>query len=454
MTTKSSYQLTTYPVGSLSEVWSVSWPLMLGLCSSSLMMFADRLFLARYSVAAMNAMGVGGLLSFLILIIPFSICQITEVFVGRCHGEEKHSQAGRPIWQAFWISLILWPIMALVSRGLSWILFGANALEPVYFVTLIDFSPFFMGSLSLMGFFIGIGKTKIITYATILANFVNILLAPLFIFGASFIPAMGVKGAAVATGLSQAFQMGFLLILFLAPHFRKTFYTQRWTWDFSISKEMLQVALPSGFGRMVEVVAHLVFYQIIARAGPDELTCSIMIQSFFLLALFCIDGLVKGVTTIISNLVGAKEYKQIPQVIWASFKVHALVTATIAILCLTSSQWIFSHILDNSEKTLFDNPSFLWKLHIGLIWMCLFYLIDGFSWIITGYLTAIGDTKFIMFVSAAGQWITYILPVYLLVTYANAGAPTGWMILTINALIILTLFWRRSQTKLGQELLT
>lgn len=452
MTTKPSYQLTPYPVGSLTEIWSVSWPLMLGLCSSSLMMFADRLYLAHYSILAMNAMAVGGLLSFLILIIPFSICQITEVFVGRYHGEENHTQAGKPIWQAFWMSLILWPLMSLVSRTLSWILFEPNALEPIYFVTLIDFSPFFLGSLSLMGFFIGIGKTKMITYATIFANLVNLSLAPLFIFGTSFVPAMGIKGAAIATGLSQAFQMGFLLLFFLAPHFRKTFHTHKWTWNLAMSKEMLRIALPSGFGRMIEVVAHSVFYQIIARSGPDELTCCIMIQSFLLLALFCIDGLVKGVTTIISNLVGAKEYEQIPNVIWASFKIHALVTATVATICLTGSQWIFSHILDSSEKALLENPAFLWKLHIGLIWMCLFYLLDGFSWIMTGYLTAIGDTKFIMYVSAAGQWITYIVPVYLLVTYANAGAPTGWMILTLNALVLLAIFWRRSQAKLRREL--
>ena len=286
MNCKPSYQLTKHPVGSLSEVWSVSWPLMLGLCSGSLMMFADRLYLAHYSVSAMNAMAVGGLLSFLIFIIPFSLCQITEVFVGRFHGEERHDQAGKPIWQAFWLSLLLWPVMSLFSRVFSWALFDPGALEPVYFVTLVDFSPFFLGSISLMGFFIGIGKTKMITYATILANLLNIILAPLFIFGTSYLPAMGVKGAAIAAGLSQAFQATFLLIFFLAPRFRKAFHTYKWAWDFGLVKEMLTLALPTGFGRMIEVVAHAVFFRIMAKAGPDELTCSIMIQSFLLLNVF------------------------------------------------------------------------------------------------------------------------------------------------------------------------
>jgi len=55
MTYPLPYQLTRHPVGSKSEIWAISWPLMLGFCSNSLMLFCDRLFLAHYSLEAMNA---------------------------------------------------------------------------------------------------------------------------------------------------------------------------------------------------------------------------------------------------------------------------------------------------------------------------------------------------------------------------------------------------------------
>ena len=43
---------------------------------------------------------------------------------------------------------------------------------------------------------------------------VNIILDPLFIFGAGFIPAMGVEGAALATGIGQAATLVIYLVIY------------------------------------------------------------------------------------------------------------------------------------------------------------------------------------------------------------------------------------------------
>ena len=55
------------------------------------------------------------------------------------------------------------------------------------------------------------GDTKTFRNVLILSFFLNIVLNPLFIFGYSFIPAMGMKGIAIATILSQI--IGFLILL-------------------------------------------------------------------------------------------------------------------------------------------------------------------------------------------------------------------------------------------------
>ena len=55
---RNSYKLTHFPIGSLREIMTVSCPLILGLLSNSLMMFADRLFLANYSLESLSASGL------------------------------------------------------------------------------------------------------------------------------------------------------------------------------------------------------------------------------------------------------------------------------------------------------------------------------------------------------------------------------------------------------------
>jgi len=450
MTDKPSYQLTKHPIGTVREIWAISWPLMLGLCSSSFMMFADRLYLAHFSVVSMNAMAVGGLACFLFLVLPFSICQITEVFVGRYHGQERNDQVGKPIWQIIWIAFMAWPVLALISRLLGNLTFGRESLEYEYFVTMLDFCPAFMISVGIMGYFIGIGKTKVISYATILSNLLNILLAPLFIYGSKFAPSLGIKGAAIATGLAQGFQALFLLTLCLQKRWRDKFQTHKITFDLPLIKEMLSFGVPSGIGRLMEVLAFLIFFKIITLAGVNELTCATMVQCFYLLAVFCVDGISKGVTTVISNLVGAKNEHLIPKVLQSGIKVHTLVTAIMTLICFGFCEWIFSHILQKEEVGLLGDPLFSWSLKIALGWMCLFFLLDGFAWIYSGHLLALGDTKYIMNVTSVVHWFTYVLPTYLCVVNLGTGAATGWALMVVDGVVMVSLLWWRSSKKMAE----
>lgn len=440
-----SYQLTNHPVGSMAEIWAVSWPLMLTLCSGNIMMFADRLFVAHYSVQALNAMAVSGLACFSFLVFPFGIAQISEVFVGRFHGEESHEQVGKPTWQILWMILFAWPVMGLLSRFLSGLLFAPGSLEEEYFVRLLDFSPLFLSSVCLMGFFIGIGKTRVITYVTILGNLVNIILAPLLIFGAGTIPAMGITGAAIATGIAQGAQVVALLVIYLRKTYREKFQTHRYQFEPALSKEILKVAVPSSIGRFVEVVAILLFFRLLAYAGGDALTASTMVQSFYLLSIFCVDGMAKGVTSVVSNLVGAKEYSLIPKAIRAGLKVHTAVAIVVGLICLLCCESIYTNILHEGEVSLMQSAQFSSSLKIALGWMCLFMLLDGYSWIMSGHLMALGDTKYIMYVTSCTHWLTYVVPLYILLQFTNVGAGTAWAMLALDGLVMFLLFWLRSQ---------
>src|SRR5690349_19218751 len=105
-----SYKLTKHPIGSLKEIWTISWPLMLGLLSGSFMLFADRLLLARYSTAALNACATSGMASYALMIIPLITAGISEVFVGRCNGANQMQEVGKPVWQMIWLSLLATPL--------------------------------------------------------------------------------------------------------------------------------------------------------------------------------------------------------------------------------------------------------------------------------------------------------------------------------------------------------
>ncbi|MCE5295083.1 MAG: MATE family efflux transporter [Chlamydiales bacterium] len=452
MTTHANYQLTSHPVGSSREIWSICWPLMLSFCSNSFMMFADRLFLAHHSVSAMNAMAVAANFCFLVLIFPFGICEITEVFVGRFHGEERHHDVGRPTWQIIWLSIASWPLFFIISHLFSTFLFAQDSLESTYLNTFLSFGPFLLVSLALTGFFVGIGNTRVITYATISANFVNLLLAPLLIFGTPLTPALGIKGAALAGGLSQTYQALYLFVLFLQKKRRDEFATKNCAIDLKLTKEMLKIGLPAGTSRSLEVLAHCAFFYIMAQAGPMELTIATIVQSFFLLVVFCNDATSKGVTAIISNLIGAGIHTLIPKVMQAAYRLQIVLFGLVCALCFVGADSLFSFVLQEQDKALLADASFVFTLKLCLLLMCLFFLFDGFWWIVIGHLTAIGDTKFILYANAIAQWCIYIAPTYALVMWADGGALCGWTMVTLNSAALFIIFLFRSRKQLNAAL--
>lgn len=441
-----SYQLTAHPVGSLREIWAVSWPLMLSLSSTSLMTFADRLYLTHFSLAAMNAVTCASAFCFVMIAFPLTICEITGVFVGRFHGKNEPHNIGKPIWQMLWLALLSWPIFMTVSRLVAPRLFVEGSDEAIYFVTSLDFGPLQLASFALMGFFLGTGKTKTITLSTVLANILNLILAPIFIFGTALTPTMGVKGAAIATGISLGFQAIFLLCLLLQKKHRNRYNTQPCGLKPSLIKEMLCLAVPAGLGRTAESVAHSLFFRIIAMAGAIELTSATIAQSFYMLVVFCVYGISKATTAIVSNLVGANAQALIPKTIQSAFKVHTAIFLLLLASSFAGADYILAKTLNAKDSYLLDMPEFVTTVKTTLFFMSIFFLLKGYSWIMVGHLTALGDTKFIMYVNGCTHWLGYILPVYVLVTYYEAGAITGWTIIALNALIVAAIYKYRTRS--------
>ena len=105
-----SYKLTKFAVGSKREFWTLTWPLMLGMISTTFMMFVDRLFLARFDPKALNAAASAGMAYLVFLVVPIAIVSVSEVLVGRLHGKERFKDIGSAAWQMIWFGGMLTPI--------------------------------------------------------------------------------------------------------------------------------------------------------------------------------------------------------------------------------------------------------------------------------------------------------------------------------------------------------
>lgn len=443
---KPSYQLTPYQSGSFREIWAISWPLMLSFLSISVMMFADRIMLSHYSVEALNAAAHSGMAVFVFLVPAIAIAAMAEVFVGRANGEGSFEQTGKAAWQMIWFSFLATPLFILIAFGASPILFyktGNEVLEKKFFTLLLCFAPFFCSTVSLTGFFIGLGRVTIVTWCTFIANIVNIGLDVVLIFGWGKIPAMGIAGAAIATGFAQVFQTIFLFTVFFSAKYRTVYGTTRWAFDKTLFWNSLKIGVPSGLNLLMEMVSHLVFLRLMIISGGVAITITAFAQSIIFLLNFLTEGLAKAVTTIVANLIGGKVFAPIGNVLRAAFSLHFLFFMGVFSILYFFPESVMSMFFSEKDAYLLEDQTFVQTARTTCIWLCLFFLFDGISRIFVGHLTAAEDTKFVLYIGLVTNWFFYIVPVFVVVMIYNGSGDQAWCVTMAYSVLNSALYgWR------------
>ena len=123
---------------------------------------------------------------------------------------------------------------------------------------------------TLVGFFLGIGKTRIVMFSNITGMVVNILLNYIFIFGKLGFPALGIQGAALGTiGGSTTITL-ILAIAYLSRRYNNFFNTRKLNiFDKKLMKKLLRFGLPAGIELFLNVFAFTVFVQLMHSYSED-----------------------------------------------------------------------------------------------------------------------------------------------------------------------------------------
>jgi multidrug resistance protein, MATE family len=442
-------ELTKYPSGSVRELWSISLPLMLSLMSGSLMFFFDRLLLAKYSINALNAATTASTLAAAIQFTFLSTTCIAEVFVGQFNGAKRFSKLGEPVWQMIWFSLLSIFLFIPVAFFAGPYLFHGSPLEKLeieYFFWLMLFSPTFCLVGAISSFYIGQGKVKFVTLLVIVANMINVALDLVLIYGVEpYIPAIGIAGAAIATGVSQVVQCGLLFYAFLSKKNRETFGTGQSAFVKASFFQCIRIGLPNSIAHTLEILAWAMFFKMMAGKGVEFITVAAISQSVFLLFTFITEGISKGATAIAANLIGAKQWDQVWKLFWSGVKFYFQVFLALGLIFVVFPEPLIRWFVASNSSEI--TPAVKQSVVAACFWIWLFFLFDGINWLIVGLLTAAGDTKFILKAGGTTIWLFAILPIYLLIVVWGAAAHVAWQLTALYGVLTCIIYYARLQSE-------
>lgn len=240
----------------------------------ALYVLVDLFWVGRLGTDAVAAVGISANLSFLVLAISQMLGVGTTTVVSHAAGRKEHAQAVYLFNQSQVLSMVagvVFLVAAMYYRTAYAAALSADAatqaLTEEYLLWFIPAMALQFAMVAMGAALRGTGNFKpgmIVQTGTVI---INIVLAPVLIFGWGPFPAMGVSGAALATFVAVAAGVVWISFYFVDRDAYLRFHFVEWTPKLQVWGQMLKIGLPAGVEFGLMALYMIVVYSISRRFG-------------------------------------------------------------------------------------------------------------------------------------------------------------------------------------------
>ena len=300
-------KMTKTPVPKL--ILGLAAPTILSMLITSIYNLADTFFVGQLSTSASGAVGVVSSLMAIIQALGFMLGHGAGGIISRSLGNQDIHAATKFASTSFFTALVFGIVLAGVGLstlpGFMMLLGSTDTILPhacAYARPILVAAPLMMSSLVMNNILRYEGKASFAMIGLVTGGLLNIALDPLFIFGLG----MGVKGAAIATVLSQAVGAIWVIRFLTGP---KTILKIRKE-DMKLEGKIIMPVLALGISTFVmlstESLLSISFSSSLARYGGDiAVGAMTVITSVSQLCTLPIQGICQGGQPVMSFNFGA-----------------------------------------------------------------------------------------------------------------------------------------------------
>ena len=399
-------------------IFLLSVPMVLEMIMESIFAVVDIYFVSKLGADAVATVGITESIMFIIYAIGEGLGMGTTALVSRRIGEKNKVLAEKSAMQAILLGIMI--SLPIAIPGIFWskqILQLMGASEAVIADNYLYTSIILSGNIVIMLLFVinaifrSAGDAAISMRVLWMANLINLVLDPLLIFGWGPIPAMGIKGAAVATvigrGLAVLYQ--FYLLFFRKGRISLNKGYLQVEWD--RMKHLIRISA-GGIGQFIIGTASWIgLTRLIASFGSEAVagyTIAIRIVMFVLLPSW---GLSNAAATLVGQNLGAGKPDRAGKAVRNTAMINMVFLGTISIFLMTNPELYVSWFIDN-EQVIDIGKNALKILSYGFI----FY---GIGMVMIQAFNGAGDTKTPTIINFFCFWLLEIPLAYFLSLQIN-----------------------------------
>lgn len=425
------------PVSIRRSVFRLSMPVLLSSLFQRLVGIADIFMTGGLGAPAIAATGLGQLLIFTTMTIFWGLSTGTTVVIAHLSGAGRLDEARRAACTAATACLMLTAVCTVA--GSIWgaevaRLIGASAevqtLAREYIQLVFLWMVWTTGVNILSAIMHGNGQTRIPMQGILLVNILHILIAWLLIYGKLGLPALGVKGAAIAINLSEC--VGFCYLLYQA--FKHRYITCNLP-DIHLFKKIWRVGWPVALERVAHQSGQLVYSSFIIAYGTTAYAAHQIGLAIESLSFMPGAGMGIAAATLMGQSLGAKKYRRAQAGHGEAMRLALAVMGGMALLFLALPHHLVA-IFTNDPEVIRQGAVFLRIVAFAQLPLAA-------SFVYAGSLRGAGDTFYVFIVTMLTMWGVRVLLAWIAASWLHLSLYWVWGVFLVDWYVRGTAFsWR------------
>lgn len=410
-----------FTTGSLKvALFMLAVPMILEMVMESLFAVVDAFYVSRIGINALTTVALTESVVMIVFSIAIGLSMSATAFVARRTGEKDMKAASDAAVQAIYLAVLM-----SIPLTIAGIFFAPEILRlmggsPEVVAEGKNYTRIMLGgSVILMLLFLnnavfrGAGDAAIAMRVLWLANILNIVLGPLFIFGLGPFPEMGVTGAAVATTTGRG--IGVLYQMWNYSNRRSLIRIHRENFRIkpTVMWEMFKISLGGVSQFLISSASWIFVVRILATFGTAAVAGYLIAIRVIIFTILPAWGVSNAAAALVGQNLGARQPERAEKSVWLAAFYNMLFLGSISLLYFTFA--------DSIIGIFSKDPEVLRHGVRGLRIICMGYVFYAYGMVIGQAFNGAGDTRTPTIINLVCFWLIQLPMAYFLAKQSSLG---------------------------------
>ncbi len=409
----------------LKRILILAMPIIGGMISQNVLNLVDTAMVGTLGNPALAAVGLGGFATFMCQALILGISTGVQAMAARRKGQGREHETAGPlntgILIAFSVGLVFSAVLFFLVPVLYPYLNGDPEVieDGVPYLRVRVLVILFVGiNFSFRGYWNAVDLSRLYMGTLVFMHICNILLNYTLIFGKFGAPELGVTGAGIGSALATV--LGTLVYFLLGFRYARANGFLATIPSLREVKDLVKLSLPNGIQQLFFAAGFTAMYWIVGKVGTLELAAANVLINITLVAILPGIGLGLSAATLVGQALGREDPRDAARWGWDVVKVGLVGMAVLGLPMWLIPDFLLSQFIH--DPATLDVA----RLPMRIVGMTIAF--EAIGLVLMNALLGAGDSRRVMMVSIASQWLVFLPLAYWFGPVMGFGLLAIWLL--------------------------